>query len=53
MGAIDTLPAINDTRCCDERRRGRGEDGEREGGGRKELEGEEVRDNGCDKRASC
>lgn len=33
IGAIDTRPAINDTRCCDERRRGCGAVGEREGVG--------------------
>ncbi len=29
IGAIETRPAIRDTRCCDERRRGRGWEGER------------------------
>lgn len=33
MGAIETRPAMRETRCCDERRLGLGDVGEREGGG--------------------
>ena len=33
MGAIDTRPAIRETRCCDDRRLGRGDEGERVIGG--------------------
>lgn len=45
IGAMETLPAIKDTLCCDERRRGRGKDGERDEGGRKQ--GEEAEDEGA------
>jgi len=30
IGAISTRPATSETRCCDDRRRGRGEDGKDE-----------------------
>jgi len=49
-GMMDTRPAISDTRCREERLRGRGDDGEREGVGRKDPEvlemgpGEEERE---------
>jgi hypothetical protein len=46
-GTIDTRPAMSDTRCREDRLRGRGEDGEREGLGRIDpavVDGEEVRD---------
>jgi hypothetical protein len=39
---MDTRPAMSDTRCREDRLRGRGEDGERKGVGR--IDGEEVRD---------
>lgn len=46
IGAMDTRPAMSETRCRDERLRGRGEEGERRGGGRARLDscGEEARD---------
>lgn len=43
IGAMETRPAMRDTRCLEERRRGRGDDGERDGGGRMELSEAELR----------
>lgn len=44
IGAMETRPAMRDTRCLEERRRGRGDDGERDGGvGRMELREAELR----------
>jgi hypothetical protein len=40
---MDTRPAMRDTRCREDRLRGRGDDGERERVGRTDPDGEEVR----------
>jgi hypothetical protein len=43
IGAMETRPAMRETRCREDRLRGRGDDGEREGGGRIELREAELR----------